>query len=119
MNGDSRRRVKWLAGITALSLLLCVVLVLGFFLTSCSFNKHIVAAGLPNPDRAFQTGTVYGVDVFIWDCYQSKHIVLYRESSEMRVGPYMRQEVACGEQAPIELSLQDERKRELRPESFW
>ncbi len=111
--------MQWLFGIVSVLLLLCVVLVLGFFLTSCSFNKYIVAAGLPNPDRAFQTGTVYGYDVFIWDCYQNKHIVLYRESSEMRAGPFIRQEVACGEQAPIELSLKDERTRDLRPNSFW
>ena len=112
-------RVRWLLASAGGILLLCCVLVLLFLFTSCSFNKYIVAAGLPKPDRAFQTGTVAGYDVFIWDCYQGKRIVLYHESSEMRSGPFVRQEVACGQMAPIEQTLASTPRHDLNPDNFW
>lgn len=88
-------------------------------LAACSSNKYVVAAGLPAPNSGFQTGTVHGYDVYIWDCYQTKRIVVYRESAEMRVGPYMREEALCGEMTPIETKLANERKRTLDPSRFW
>jgi len=113
------RRVRWLSAGAAVPLFLCAALALAFLFTACSTNKNAVAAGLPDPDRAFQTGTAYGYDVFLWDCYQGKHIAVYRTSAEMRAGPFEREEVACGELAPIEVKLAGERQHDLDPKSFW
>jgi hypothetical protein len=112
-------RLKWVVSALGILLLVCVAGVVIVFISSCSVNKYIVAAGLPAPDSGFQTGSIYGYDVFIWDCYQGKHIVLYHTSSEMTSGPYSRQETACGELAPIEIQLANERKRILDPSRFW
>jgi len=109
---------RWVA-IPVILVLVCVGGLVLVLFTSCSTNKYLVGAGLPKPDRAFQTGTVHGYDVYIWDCYQNQHIVLYHTSAEMTSGPYARQQVACGELAPIEIQLANEKKRELDPSRFW
>jgi hypothetical protein len=114
----SNRR-KWLfaAGITLT--LFCTLAVCAVIFTACTSNKYFAAAGLPDPDRGYQTGTIYGYDVYIWDCYQGKRIVVWRTSAEMTVGQYAREEAACGGQTPIEIRLADEEKRERDPSSFW
>lgn len=118
MNTPSGSKPKWNLTTVAFSLLLCALVVAG--LTACSSNKSVVAAGLPDPDRGFQTGTVAGYDVWIWECYQDKHIVIYRTSAEMTAGMYEREETPCGELTPIELKLADvEPKRERDPSTFW
>lgn len=95
------------------------VLGLGFFLlTSCSFNKPLVASDLPKPDRAFQTGTVAGANVYVWDCFQNKHVVVYNETSEFRSGPYKREESACGTLTPMEERLLPQKRRDLDPNGF-
>lgn len=98
---------------------LCMILSLGFVFTSCAFNQYIIAAGLPNPDAGFQTGTVVGYNVYIWECYQGKRIAIYHETSEMYSGPYKREEVPCGEMTSIEKSLANVPKRPLNPNAFW
>lgn len=116
------RRNKIAAGciavVVAIPLLLCLG-ALVFLFTSCSFNKPLVAAGLPNPDRAFQTGTVAGYNVYIWDCYQNKHIVVYNFSGEMYSAAYERQESECGTMTPMEAELLPEKRRDLDPNNFW
>lgn len=99
--------------------LACAAGLMVLLLAACLSNKNAVAAGLPAPNSGFQTGTVFGYDVYIWDCYQDKRIVVYRESAEMRVGPYMREEAECGGMTPIETKLANERKRTLDPSRFW
>lgn len=95
------------------------VLGLGFFLfTSCSFNKPLVASDLPKPDRAFQTGTAVGYNVYVWDCYQNKHVVVFNETSEFRSGPYVREESACGTLTPMEEKLLPQKRRDLDPNRF-
>ncbi len=98
---------------------LCIILSLVFLFTSCSFNKYVVAAGLPAPDTAFQTGTVVGYNVYIWECYQGKRIVLYNETSEMRAGPFKREEAPCQGTTDIEKALANVSKRALNPKAFW
>ncbi len=106
-------------GISA-GIFLCGALALMVFLfTSCSFNKYIVAAGLPAPDAGFQTGTVFGYNVWIWDCHEGKRIVLYEETSEMYAGPFKREEAKCGEQTDIEVKLASEKTRPMDPRYFW
>lgn len=111
MRAPHSKSGTWLAG-TAVSLMLVL-------LSACSSNKYVVAAGLPAPDSGFQTGTAFGYDVYIWECYRGKRIVVYRESAEMRVGPFVREEAACGAMTPIETKLANERKRVLDPSRFW
>lgn len=115
-----RSPAKWLAGGAAAVLLLCCGAAMVFLFTSCSFNKYLLGAGLPKPDKAFQTGTAVGYDVYIWECYQGRRIVLYHSSAEMFSGPYTREETACGQVTPIEEKLADVKpKRELEPGRFW
>lgn len=116
---SSTRNIRLAVGGLAALALLCLTATFVLFLTSCSSNKYVVAAGLPKPDRGFQTGTVYGIDVYVWECYQGKHIVLHRNSSEMTVGPYTREEAACGETTPIEKQLANTARHPLNPDSFW
>ncbi len=112
-------KTKWFITGAVVVLLLGAFGVAALLFTACTSNKYIVAAGLPNPDSGFQTGTITGYDVWIWECYQNKRIVLWRTSAEMSAGPYTRQEAPCGEQTPIEIQLANERKRERAPHAFW
>lgn len=106
-------------GLTVLGVI-AVLAVVAFAFTSCGFNRYIVGAGLPQPDRAFQTGTVVGYNVYVWDCYQGKRIVLYNPTSEMWIGPFKREETQCGGQTPFEQRLMNEtQKRTLDPKGFW
>lgn len=118
MTPRSNRR-KWLFSGCAIVLLLCVVGGGLLAVSSTSANKYIVAVGLPVPDDGFQTGSIYGYDVYVWNCLQGKHIVLYKYSAEMTSGPYIREEANCGEQTPIEIQLAGERSRGLDPRRFW
>ncbi len=106
-----------IAGVAAV-LLCCLVLPTLFVLSSCSVNQYVVAFGLPKPDAGFQTGTVFGYNVWIWECHQGKRIVLYNETSEMYAGPFVREEAPCGQQTPIERKLANERTRPMDPDSF-
>lgn len=118
MTSPSNRR-KWIVSAVVLVLLLCCAGAALFVFSSCSVNKYIVAAGLPTPDRAYQTGTIYGYDVYIWECYQNKRIVLWKTSAEMTSGPFTREETVCGGTTPIEAKLAEAQKRERDPRSFW
>lgn len=114
------RRWKWvLIAFTAI-ILVCLLGLGTALFTACTSNKYIAAAGLPDPDRGFQTGSIYGYDVWIWDCYHNKHITVHRTSAEMTAGMYERQETACGQLTPIEIQLaDDEPKRTRDPSAFW
>jgi hypothetical protein len=97
-----------------------VALLLAILLTSCGLNKYDIAAGLPNPDTAYMTGTVAGHNLYIWECYQGKHIVIYQEAGEMWASLYTREESLCGSQTAIEIKLADIKpKREIDPQLFW
>ena len=98
---------------------LCFVLLVVILLTSCSSNRDSIAAGLPAPDTGFYTGTVAGYNVFIWECYQGKRIVVFKTSAEMTSSDYKRQESPCGETTAIEKQLETEQKRVLDPKEFW
>jgi hypothetical protein len=98
---------------------LCVVLPLVILFSSCSFNKYVLAAGLPTPDAGFQTGNVAGYNVYIWECYHGKRIVLYNTSSELLSMAFQRQEAPCGGTTEIEKTLAKETKRNLNPSTFW
>lgn len=98
---------------------LCCLAAFVFLSTSCSFNKYTIAAGLPAPDRGFQTGTVAGYNVYVWNCYQNKHIVIYNWTGEMYSAAYQREESACGTMTPTEERLLPESRRELNPNLFW
>lgn len=99
-------------------LCLCSVLFMFVLLSSCHVNKPFVASGLPDPDKAFQTGTAHGYQVYIWECYQGKRIVIYTFVG-FYAGAYEREEVACGELTKIEKNFTNERRRELDPKQFW
>jgi hypothetical protein len=114
----SNTRRYLLLGCTAV-LLLCALGVGASIFTACTSNKYIAAAGLPPPDSGFQTGTIYGYDVWLWDCFQNQHIAVYRYSAEMTAGLYERQQVPCGELTPIELQVANEEKRSRDPANFW
>ena len=114
------RRWKWVFIAFTVILLVCAFGIAAAVFTACTSNKYIAAAGLPAPDRGYQTGTIYGYDVWIWDCYQNKHIAVYRSSAEMTAGMYERQETPCGQLTPIEQKLaNDEPKRTRDPSAFW
>ncbi len=119
MSAPRSNKRKWILTALVIFLLLCIALTALVLFSSCSVNKYIIAAGLPAPDRAYQTGTIYGYDVFIWDCYQNKRIVLWKTSAEMTSGPFTREETACGGMTPIEQKLAPEEKRERDPRRFW
>src|SRR5262245_61642294 len=112
-------RRKWIFSAAIVAMLVCCAGAMLVLISSCSWNKYIVAAGLPAPDRAYQTGTIYGYDVFIWDCYQNKRIVLWHTSAEMTSGPFTREETVCGGVTPIEEKLADVEKRGRDPTRFW
>ncbi len=114
-----RRVLFGCSGVLLLIVLLCVIVSLGYLLTSCSFNKYVVAAGLPSPDAGFQTGTVAGYNVYVWNCYQGKKIVLYNVTSEMLSREYKREEAPCGGTTEIEKTLANQSRRQLNPASFW
>ncbi len=116
------RRSKIAAGCIAVLVAIPALACLGaiiFLFTSCSFNKPLVAGGLPNPDRAFQTGTVAGYNVYIWDCFQNKHIVVYNFTGEMYSAAFEREESVCGAMTPMEEKLLPEKRRDLDPNNFW
>ncbi len=119
MSNRSRRVLFGCSGAVLSIVLLCVILSLGYLLTSCSFNKYVVAAGLPAPDAGFQTGTVAGYNVYVWNCYQGKKIVLYNVTSELLAREYKREEAPCGGTTDIETKLAKEPQRALNPASFW
>ncbi|MBI4674023.1 MAG: hypothetical protein HY741_20445 [Chloroflexi bacterium] len=98
---------------------LCLLGIIALLFTSCSFNKYWVASDLPKPDHGFQTGTVAGYNVYVWDCFRNKHVVLYNETAEFRSGPYKREESACGVMTPTEEKLLPQSTRELNPNLFW
>jgi hypothetical protein len=98
---------------------LCFVLLAVTLLTACTTNRDSIAAGLPSPDTGFYTGTVAGYNVFIWECYQGKRIVIFKTSAEMTSSDYERQESPCGETTAIEKQLETEQKRDLDPKEFW
>lgn len=118
LSGNSRRGCGCLSALAGVTCLAAVLVVL-FLLSSCSFNKYVIAAGLPNPDSAFQTGTAAGYNVYIWECYQGKRIVLYNVTTELLSRPYEREETACGGTTEFEKKVANERKRELDPKRFW
>lgn len=117
-----KRARRWRTTFIVLTaiLLVCGLGICAAIFTAFTSNKYIAAAGLPAPDRGFQTGSIYGYDVWLWDCYQNKHIAVYRTSAEMTAGLYERQEVPCGELTPIETQLANvEPKRDRDPSAFW
>lgn len=97
---------------------LCVVLFMFILLSSCHVNKPLVASGLPDPDKAFQTGTAHGYQVYIWECYRDKRIAIYTFVG-FYAGAYKREEVACGELTKIEKTLTNEKQWELDSKKFW
>ncbi len=119
MKTPRSNRFKFLVTAAVIFLLLCTAGVMIVVFSFSPFNKYIVATGLPDPDSAYQTGTLYGYDVYIWECYQGKRIVVYRYSSEMTAGAYSREETACGGVTGIEEKLAGERKRERGAGGFW
>lgn len=119
---ETKRTRRWRGVAIAFTaiLLLCGFGIFAAVFTACTSNKYIAAAGLPDPDRGFQTGSIYGYDVWIWECYQGKHITVHRTSAEMTAGIYERQETPCGQLTPIEIQLAgDEPKRTRDPSAFW
>lgn len=97
-----------------------VALLLAILLSSCGLNKFNIAAGLPDPDTAYMTGTVAGHNLYIWECYQGKHIVIYQEAGEMWASLYTREEAVCGSPTAIEIKLADIKpKRAIDPKLFW
>ena len=99
-------------------LCLCVVLGAVILLSSCHFNKPLVASGLPDPDKAFQTGMAHGYQVYIWECYRNQRIAIYTFVGTY-AGAYEREQAACGELTEIEKKLANERRWELDPKQFW
>lgn len=55
------------------------------------------------PDRSCTTGgSVYGDDVYIWDCLNGSKVVVWQYSSEWVCRAPEREVVACGSPATIE-----------------
>ena len=96
-----------------------IVLLIMVLLSSCATNKDTIAAGLPDPDTGFVTGTATGYTVYIWECYQGRRIVIFNGTAEFTSSDYERQEASCGETTPIEEKLKDDPKREVDPNLFW
>jgi len=96
-----------------------IVLLTLFLISSCSSNRNTIAEGLPAPDIGYITGSVAGYNVYIWECYQGRRIVIFNTSAEFTSSDYIRQESPCGETTRIEKQLINEPKRELDPNLFW
>ncbi len=55
------------------------------------------------PDHSYETGgSVYGDDVYVWDCLEGKHIVVHQFSAEMSCQAAEREVTACGELSQFE-----------------
>ena len=70
-------------------------------LTGCISPWHIYK-GLPKPDYSFSIGTIHGYDGYVWNCYEGKHIIVYRAASEYGVGRWQKEESPCNELVPFD-----------------
>jgi hypothetical protein len=83
-------------------------------------SRDFVASGLPDPDSAFMTGIEYGLDVYVWECYNVKHIAVFRYSGYSSLTIWQRQESACGQFTDIEKQTDGTfSRRPTNPKLFW
>ena len=88
-----------------LTVLLSLSLVLAA--VSCCRRPWKVFPDMPgSPDQSYMTGTVYGYDVYIWECVKGERIVVFQYFAEMSCRKAEMQKVACGRQAPIEKEIE-------------
>jgi hypothetical protein len=67
------------------------------------------------PDHSYSTGgSVYGDDVYVWDCLEGKHIVVHQFSAEMSCSAAEREIVACGALTEFERRVAHEAHRPER-----
>ncbi len=100
---------------------LCCGMLLVLSLAGCSSNRDAIARGLPRPDRGLLFREEADEQVFIWDCYNGKHIVIFRLNAGFYATDYERQEVPCGFKTPKEQSIEltGFPAENLDPATFW
>ncbi|HXH75051.1 MAG TPA: hypothetical protein VNJ08_08805 [Bacteriovoracaceae bacterium] len=76
-----------------------------FLLSGCAawaWKKYDIPV---QPDYSCQTGLASGYDIWVWNCYNNQHIVVYQATSEMSRREGKKQTVPCGELTKIEEEL--------------
>lgn len=121
VRGSNRQVLAPIANRLARLALGCFAALLVLSLTACGSNRDSIAKGLPAPDRGFRIKEEASLDVYLWDCYQGKHIAIFRRNAEIYASDYERQEVACELKTPIEQSvaLEGLSPVNLDPATFW
>lgn len=75
------------------------------FLSGCAawaWKKYDIPV---QPDYSCQTGLTSGYEVWVWNCYNNQHIVVYQASSEMSRREAKKEIIRCGERTKIEDEL--------------
>ncbi len=101
--------------------LCCSAALLVFSLTACLSNRDAIAQGLPAPDRGLVLREETNQEIYIWDCFHGKHIVIFRLNAGFYATDYERQEASCGDKTPKEqsIALTGLRTNNRNPMIFW
>jgi hypothetical protein len=84
---------------------LTVALAIAALLTGCCREPWRAFPEKTPPDRSCSTGSVYGHDVYIWDCLRGQHVVVAQYSSEASCAAPVREVSACGAKTSLETRL--------------
>ncbi len=79
-----------------------LLVVFAFILTNCAskpWKKFSIDA---NPDKTCWTGSEAGYEVYVWDCHNSEHIVVYQWQASLYSFPSKMEKVSCGEKTKFE-----------------
>lgn len=97
------------------------VLLLVIILTGCCARPWKVFRQLPPPDESYRTGVggTHGYDVYIWNCYDNKRVVVYSFSAEMSCKNPEKEETECGGLTPLEKELKDIKKDPVPDMMRW
>lgn len=82
------------------------ILALGLSLTGCEPDPWQTFPIGVEPDQQCRTGHETGYDVYLWHCYQSQRVAIFRHCSAFfGCDPSERQTAACSSTTPIERDL--------------
>jgi hypothetical protein len=87
---------------------------------SCCRRPWSMFPDMPgSPDQSYRTGSVFGYDVYIWECLKGERIVIFQYSAEMSCRKAEMQKVPCGQQAPIEKEIEKMEKSPVPDGMRW
>lgn len=67
-----------------------------------AWNKYKIPV---QPNYSCQTGMTSGYEIWVWNCYDNKHIVIYQASAEFNRREAEREIVPCGQKTKFEQKL--------------